>query len=273
MFGFLNILFEAFKNYWQVFVEKSPALILALAIFFVFWIAARAEKIIIQKVIGKLEDKEKIELTVLFDRLTRLGMLTLGIIIALSVAGVNLTALITGLGLMGFALSFAFQDYIKNFLGGIIILTQKPFIIGDQIEIDEISGVVKSIEMRFTVLKTFDGKQILISNSDAISKAIILNTAYATRQSKIKIFLEHKPDLRDSIGIITKAIKDTEGVQGQPEPKVLIDGVEGKKIKLNFFYWTKSSKENELLVRSLVIENISRILEKENLLGEDLSIR
>lgn len=272
MFNFLNTLSLAFESYWQSFVKKIPILLLALAIFLIFWIIARIEKAITLRVIKKLKDKEKVELTILFDRLTRIGVLIFGTIFALSIAGVNLAALITGLGLVGFVLSFALQDYIKNFLAGIIILTQKPFIIGDQIEIGQFSGKVSAIEMRFTILKAFDGREILISNADILSKAIIRTTAYPIKQSKIEIILEYKKNLRDLMKLIARAIKDTEGVQAQPEPKVLIVGMEDKKIKLNFFYWAGSSKENELSVKSLVIENICKVLEKE-MLGKNVKIK
>lgn len=269
MFSTLRL---AFENYWQSFIERIPALLLALAIFSIFWIVARIERTITLKVISKLKDREKIELTVLFDRLTRIAVLILGAIFALSIAGVNLTALITGLGLVGFALSFALQDYIKNFLAGIIILTQKPFVIGDQIEVNQFSGQVKSIETRFIVLKTFDGKQVLISNADVLFHAIVCSTARKIRRLKITIILEYKPNLGDITKTIAKTIKNTEGVEDQPEPKALIDGIEDKKIKLNFFFWIKPSKENELSVRSLVIENIGRVLEKENLLGKNIRV-
>lgn len=266
MTNFLNELILSFRNYGQEFITKLPALTFALLIFLIFWLAAKIEKIIASRITNKLKNKEKIEVTVLIDRLIRVGVLVLGGIVALIVAGVNLTALFTSLGLVGFALGFALRDLIKNFLAGIIILIQRPFVIGDQIEIDQHEGVVSAIEARFTVLKTFDGEQVLIPNADIISKAVIRKTAYEFRRSKIEICLEYKVDLKKLIKRFGTVIRETEGVLEKPEPKVFLDSFEEGKIKLIFFFWTKSEREYERSTHSLVVENIKNVIVQEKLL-------
>jgi small conductance mechanosensitive channel len=269
-------LIDTFTNYfqknWQDFVDKLPEIILALVIFFIFWLVARISRSVALGVVGRLKDKdhEKMELTIVFGRIIRIGILILGVVIALSIAGVNLTALIASLGMLGFALSFALQDYIKNFISGIIILSQRPFVIGDQIEFGKNSGKVKSIEIRFTVLTTYDNREAVISNADMLSKAVIINTAHSKRQSQLNIEFILKSGVRDLVAEISKTIKETDGVIEKPEPKNLYDGFESNKIKMSFYYWTKSSIEHEKSTKSLVIDNTYRLLREREL--EELKI-
>lgn len=261
-----------FSENWQNLIDKLPKVILAIAIFLIFWLVARVSRSVALGVVEKLRDNdhEKMELTIVFGRLIRVGILILGVVIALSIAGVNLTALIASLGLVGFALSFALQDYIKNFISGIIILSQRPFTIGDQIEFAGNAGKVKSIEIRFTVLTTYDNREIVVSNADMLSKAVVINTAHDERQSRLDIEFILKNGVKDLVADISKVIKETDGVMEKPEPKNLYTGFESNKIKLSFYYWTKSPIEHEQSTKSLVIDNVYRLLRDRKL--EELKI-
>ncbi|MEW6407838.1 MAG: mechanosensitive ion channel domain-containing protein [Patescibacteria group bacterium] len=160
------------EQYLQKFIDHLPLYLLAVLVFMLFWVASRIEKVIVHIIVSKFKDKEKIEGILILERLGRSAVLILGGILALSLAGVNLTALMTGLGLVGFAVGFALKDMISNFLAGIIILIQRLFKIGDYIEIEKFSGKVISIEIRHTLLREDDGKIIIIPNSNLLSKIL-----------------------------------------------------------------------------------------------------
>jgi small-conductance mechanosensitive channel len=155
-------------------------------------------------------------------------------------------------------------------MAGLIILSQRPFAIGDQIEFGKDSGKVKSIETRFTVLTTFDNREIVVSNADMLSKAIKIHTAHDKRQSAIDIEFILSKGIKELVSEISKTIKDTDGVTEKPEPKISYTGFECKKIKMKFYYWTKSAVEQENATRSLVVDNIYRLLREKKL--EELKI-
>ncbi len=110
----------------------------------------------------------------LVSRLVRLLVAVIATITVFDVLGINITGLIAGLGLTGFALSFALKDAISNLLSGILLLFYRPFERGDSIEVGNYKGLVKDIDLRYTTL--CDTKRtILLPNSTLFTQAIILH--------------------------------------------------------------------------------------------------
>ena len=98
-------------------------------------------------------------------------MLIFGAITALGTAGINVSALVAGLGLTGFALGFAFRDILSNLLAGILIVIFAPFQQQDRISVAGLEGTVINIDLRYTTLQA-EGKKILIPNSTLFTNAI-----------------------------------------------------------------------------------------------------
>ncbi len=121
---------------------------------------------IIKRAITKGSERLKLEshLTSLLARTSSITLIIFGFVTALGTLGVDVSALVAGLGLTGFALGFAMKDTISNLLSGILILLYKPFSIEDRIKISGYEGVVVSIDLRYTELDS-DGNKILIPNS------------------------------------------------------------------------------------------------------------
>ena len=112
-------------------------------------------------------------LTLVLTRTIRITLIVIGIITALGTVGINVSALVTGLGLTGFALGFALKDTISNLLAGILILLYQPFRIGDSIKVSGHMGEVSTIDLRYTEL-TQDGQTILIPNSKLFTDPIVV---------------------------------------------------------------------------------------------------
>jgi small-conductance mechanosensitive channel len=107
-------------------------------------------------------------------QISEVGLQMFGIVTALGTLGINVGAMIAGLGLVGFALGFALKDLLSNFLAGFLILIYNPFVRGDQIRVTEHEGVVIEINLRYTVLQG-DHKRILIPNATLFSNAVIVH--------------------------------------------------------------------------------------------------
>jgi small-conductance mechanosensitive channel len=112
----------------------------------------------------------------LLSRVYYYGILIFGIITALGAAGLNVTALVTGLGLTGFALGFALKDVLSNLLSGIMLLLYRPFNIGDHIRMGEYEGRIETIRMRDTLVRAADGRLIVIPNTKLITDVVVNNT-------------------------------------------------------------------------------------------------
>ena len=98
-------------------------------------------------------------------------MLIVGLITALGTLGVNISAIVAGLGLTGFAFGFAFKDMLSNFISGILIFIYEPFKLGDTIEVEGKTGKVIDINLRYVTIET-ENQKVLIPNSISVSKVI-----------------------------------------------------------------------------------------------------
>ncbi len=101
-------------------------------------------------------------------------VLVIGVITALGTVGIDVSALVAGLGLTGFALGFALRDAISNFLAGLMVLFYRPFHRGDRITISGQEGQVREIDLRYTTLESED-KTILVPNSQILTNIVIVN--------------------------------------------------------------------------------------------------
>lgn len=98
-------------------------------------------------------------------------LLTVGVIMALGTLGIDVTAIVTGLGLTGFALGFALKDIISNTLAGFLVLIFEPFRRSDRISVSSLEGIVTQITLRYTTLENGE-QQILIPNANLLTNPI-----------------------------------------------------------------------------------------------------
>ena len=161
------------ENIVQTLIEHitlwAPRVGGVIVIFLVFLILAKVMKRIITKATQRLQlDRHIISL---LARSSSITLIIFGFITALGTIGINVSALVAGLGLTGFALGFALKDTISNLLSGVLILLYKPFEIGNRIKISGYEGIVVSIDLRYTELDA-EGNKILIPNSKLFTDPI-----------------------------------------------------------------------------------------------------
>ena len=144
----------------------------SVLIFLGFWLASLfAKKVICQ--VGKTTDPAKQDILNLMGQIARIGLLIFGLVTALGTLGVNVSALVAGLGLTGFALGFAFRDALSNLLAGVLILIYHPFRRGDRIAVAGFEGRVACIDLRYTTLEG-EEKVFLVPNATLFTNAISL---------------------------------------------------------------------------------------------------
>ncbi|HLJ47579.1 MAG TPA: mechanosensitive ion channel domain-containing protein [Bryobacteraceae bacterium] len=146
--------------------------IAAAGIFMLFWIVAAVTTRMILRFVGRGENAHG-ELLVLIGRTAKVSLLVFGALTALGTAGINVSALVAGLGLTGFALGFAFRDVLSNVLAGFLILLYRPFGHGDVVSVTGLEGTVLHIDLRYTSLDAA-GKTILIPNSNLFTNPIVV---------------------------------------------------------------------------------------------------
>lgn len=142
------------------------------------------------------------------------------IFVLAAIAGISMTPLVTALGAAGLAVGLALQDSLANIANGVLIVSTKPFKVGDYIEIDGISGTVKAIRMITIELLTPDNRKITLPNSKVISGSIINYSARPTRRIEFIVSVQFDSDARKVKQILLQELTNHELIMENPAPVV-----------------------------------------------------
>src|SRR5690606_16454336 len=125
-------------------------------------------------------------------RALRVVVFAFAVITVLGQLGINVTALVAGLGIAGIALGFAAQDTVKNFIAGVTILLDRPFRVGDNIELEDTFGTVDEITLRSTRVRTLNNEIAIVPNAKVIEEKIINHTMLRTLRVVVPFGIAYK---------------------------------------------------------------------------------
>jgi len=206
------------------------------------------------------------ELIVLLEMITRLGILTLGIALALEqIAPGRFTSLIAGLGVGGIAIGFGLQDIIKNFISGILILLQQPFDIGDSIEVSDFGGTVLNITVRSTELKTWDGRIVIIPNGDVYSSSVVNYSKSVHRRVSLTVGVGNDSDLDKVARITHQVIAGLAGVLKDPPPSVTFQNFGDSSIDFTLLFWIDTKEVGINDAQDAAIKALKEVFDREGI--------
>lgn len=229
-------------------IKKIPDIIVSLMLLVIFVLAALLIRHVVQGSLRRMRVERNVQ--TLVSRLVYYLVLAIGLVQVLSQLSVNLAALGIGVGMFGFAVGFALKDILSNFLSGILILWTHHFSAGDQIRIRDYEGTVEAIEIRGTILRTYDGRQVTIPNSDVYTNAVINNTYHRNRRSSIFASVAYDTDFANAEKVIRAALAGVPDVAVDPSPDVLVSELGGYAIRLEIRIWTPAPQIEMLTVNS-----------------------
>lgn len=157
------------------------------------------------------------------------------------------------LGIGSVAIGFAFKDILQNLLAGLLLLIRRPYRRGDQIVVREFEGTVESVESRATLIRTYDGRLVIIPNSDVYTSPVIVNTAFDKRRDEYVIGIGYADSPSDATRIFTRAIAGVEGVLADPAPEVLPWALNESTVDLKARWWASSTRSDQVHVRARVV--------------------
>ncbi|MFB6190318.1 MAG: mechanosensitive ion channel family protein [Candidatus Nanohaloarchaea archaeon] len=198
-------------------------------------------------------------------RVTGYVIYPLTIVAVLAALGLPLAGLGAAVGLIGLGISFALKDMIANFLSGVLILVNRPFKIGDQIKVAGEEGTLKDIKLRASEVKTYDGRKVIVPNSDLYNKVVINNTGYDERRFDVVVGIGYDEDVKKARDLAFEALEEAEGVETEPEPEVLVDELGASSVNLKLRGWTKPSRANMVQATSEVTELVKRKFDGEGI--------
>jgi small-conductance mechanosensitive channel len=192
----------------------------------------------------------------MLGRFTGYVVFVLGAIMALQTIGIRATTLTAFGAALGVGIGFGLQDIVKNFVAGLVILIERPFEVGDRIEIDKMAAEVAEIRSRATVLRTNDDVHLIVPNSRFIQDTIV-NRSYdrPLYRCHTPVSVDNASDPRIATDALLDAARRTDGVLKEPPPSVRFRGFGSDGMKLELLCWTdKMAHRPGALVSALNFE-------------------
>jgi small-conductance mechanosensitive channel len=172
--------------------------------------------------------------------MVRYGLLLAGFFAALATLGLDLTRLTVLVSAFGLALGFGMQQIINNFVSGLILLFERPVQVGDLVQLTDLSGEVKRIGIRASVVRTLDGAEVVIPNSDLIQNQVT-NWTLSDRRRRVtlEIGITYGTEATRVLGILVEIAKRDPRVSTDPAPEALFTGFGASSLDFQLRFWTE----------------------------------
>ena len=201
------------------------------------------------------------QVILLVSRMAYLATVLLGIIAFFTRWFGNSALVFGGFGFFALAVSLAFQDILKNFIAGLFLLIERPFRLGDEITVDNHTGIVENIEMRATTLRTSEGEQVITPNSLVYTGTIINRTRYPTRLFTLTAKVPTGVTLDGLVERLKEQIQSRPDIAKDPAPHVgLQPNVDGG-LTLEIRYWLDYRRNDPLAVQAAVGQQIYQAIQ------------
>jgi small conductance mechanosensitive channel len=244
------------------FILSIPAVIVAILVVLLFHLAGKGIRLSVRRLVS--EKRRRRNLALVMGRLAHGTAIVLGVLIAAVVVFPNFTptAALQFLGIGSVAIGFAFRDVLQNYLAGMLLLLTEPFRVGDQIVVKGYEGTVQDIQTRATLLKTYDGRRVVIPNAELFTSSVLVNTAFALREIELEVGIGYGDDIRRARQVILDALIHAEHLEPHPPPKVLVAELAPSAVVLRVRWWVRPPRIGRALdSRSEAITLIKQALQ------------
>ncbi|MBU1172435.1 MAG: mechanosensitive ion channel family protein [Proteobacteria bacterium] len=176
--------------------------------------------------------------------LCKYAMLIIGIITALDSMGIKVSAVLASLGIAGLTIGFAARDSLSNIIAGVLIFLDRPFVIGDLVEIENYYGRVDKITLRSTRVVTSDGKMLAVPNTEIINKTVASYTNFPNLRIDIKITIGVNENINRVRKILLALIDTKHGYLDNPPPRVIVTGLNDYNIPIELQAWLADERKH-----------------------------
>lgn len=257
---------ESINSFYNSFLEQVPGiiigvLIITLGVLVGSWIGGFLQRRLSNRTGDPLMSR-------FLGKAFKYILITIAVMLALNAAGLGGVAagILTAAGASAVVLGFAFKDIGENFIAGIIMAFSRPFDVDDTVEIGENFGKVKGLEFRYTKLKTFNGKDVYIPNSDVLTKPVTNYTEDGFFRWDFVIGIAYEDTIEGAKKTVLEALKKEPNVieDSEHENFVIEDELATSTVNLKVFFWvdTKDFRRLALITKGNVVRNVKEALEE-----------
>jgi small-conductance mechanosensitive channel len=230
------------------------------------WVSAAIES----RLVGGVEGRpaEEVSVRKIAANATRALLLVVGVLIALSAAGIPLGALSVLGGAVGVGIGFGLQKLAANYVSGFVILAERSLRIGDIVKVDNFEGRITDINTRYTVIRSLSGRESIVPNEMLITSRIE-NMSFADRNVLLSTVVQvaYGTDVEPVMAALTETVQAVPRVLADPGPAMRLTNFAADGLELTAFFWIGDPENGQANVRSDV--NLA-ILRRLNELGVDI---
>jgi len=262
----VQTIIQKLEGWLDAFIGLIPNMAATLLLLIIFLLLANLGSKLFKKLFSKASKNEA--LSNLFSTVTYAAILGIGFFIMLRVLGLDtaLTSVLAGMGVIGLALGFAFQDIAANFISGVIMAFRRPFKLGDIIAVNDIMGKVSQTDLRVTVLETFQGQQVYIPNSDVLQGSIYNFSILEKRRIDLAVGVSYAEDLEKVEDVVLSTIKNLEGVINKDMIVFDYSEFDSSSINFNIRFWVEYPGEpGYLKMKNKAIKAIKSAFDEQDI--------
>ena len=218
----------------------------------------------VKKILARIiKDKLSLQAEVLIIRTVSYVLFLILAVMVLNEFGFKISALLGAAGVFGLAIGFASQTSVSNIISGIFLISEKPFMIGDVVQIGGTLGLVDSIDLLSIKLKTFDNRFVRIPNETMIKSEVINLTRYDIRRAQIVVGVAYKEDVRKVLDVLRDVAANLPEALQEPAPMIQVDGFGDSSININCGVWTATS--NAVSMKTEMILAVKERFDKDGI--------
>ncbi|MFC4740438.1 mechanosensitive ion channel family protein [Flavobacterium ponti] len=239
-----DLLTDKLTDWVEAIIKLLPNIALAAVVMVIGFYIAK----FIRKIAGKLIHKvsNNVTLNNLFSSIIYFIFIGIVCFTVLSILQLDkaVTSILAGAGILGLALAFAFQDIAANFMSGIFISFRKPLKVGDIVEVKDYMGKVKEVNLRDTVVETFQGQTVIIPNKEVFQNPIENYSYLQKRRFDLSVGVSYGDDLEKVRQITLDAVSDIEELSKEDTTQVYFVEFGDSSVNLSVRMWISSPEQS-----------------------------
>lgn len=263
---YFSLLIRKIDLWVRQLVFMLPNLLIATIVLVLTFVAARFIQRTTEKILPRFS--HSVALNNLVSSLVYTTSLLVGFFFVLNILQLDktVTSLLAGVGIIGLALGFAFQDIAANLISGVIIAVRKPFGVGDVIESNESFGTIERINLRTIDIRRVTGELVKVPNRKVFESTMIIYTHYGIRRVDVNVGVSYAEDLEQVQQVITGAMTGIKGMVESKAVEVVYEEFGESSIDCKVRFWVNYHRQFDyVFARSEAIIKIKKAFDEHNI--------
>lgn len=261
-----DIILDKVTGWVEGFIELLPNLAVAIVVVLVFVLLAKVLRNVVRRLLEQISDNTQVR--ELLATVVYVAIIAAGVFVALGLLNLDKTvsSLLAGVGILGLALGFAFQDIAANFVSGVLLAFRRPFSEGDLAEVNGLFGRIQHVTLRSTIVRDLDGQIVYVPNKDVFANPIRNFSTLGERRVAIAVGVSYDDDLETAKRAALEAVKSLSMCKEDRPVELYYNEFGGSSINFTVRFWIdfKHTQPDYLEAQSQAIIAIKKAFDEND---------